>query len=210
MPTQQKGSSMYEAAAERESTMPNRTIYVADADLPIFEKAQQLAGDNLSATILQALRRFVEAEEARAGGYAEVTVALGKGRPYIHKKFRGRSLAKRRIGVENRARVLILEVYQTAQGRFALYSRNVPNWDWWGQSRHQRQQQHQQKDTRGWDWDWDQDWSVSGWGAAYEPEERRLDVYENLEALKEAVPEELYESVARYLQFGDDVEYLDI
>ncbi len=42
--------------------MPNRTIYVADSDLPVFEKAQQLAGDNLSATIAQALRRFVEAE----------------------------------------------------------------------------------------------------------------------------------------------------
>ncbi len=24
--------------------MPNRTIYVADADVPIFEKAQELAG----------------------------------------------------------------------------------------------------------------------------------------------------------------------
>jgi len=27
--------------------MPNRTIYVAGVDLPIFEKAQKLAGDNL-------------------------------------------------------------------------------------------------------------------------------------------------------------------
>jgi hypothetical protein len=33
--------------------MPNRTIYVADADLPIFEKAQELAGENLSATIAE-------------------------------------------------------------------------------------------------------------------------------------------------------------
>ena len=40
--------------------MPNRTIYVADVDLPIFEKAQKLAGDNLSAAIAQALHYFVE------------------------------------------------------------------------------------------------------------------------------------------------------
>src|SRR5258708_5652338 len=147
---------LYESAAAGESTMPNRTIYVADADLPVFEKAQQLAGDNLSATIVQALRRFVEAEEARASGYEEVTVAVGKGRPYIHKKFRARSLAKRRVSAGDRARILILEVYQTAQSRFALYSRNAPNWDWSGQTKHQ----HQHKHGQGGNWDWDWDWSV--------------------------------------------------
>ena len=35
--------------------MPNRTIYVAGVDLPIFEKAQKLAGDNLSAAIPEEL-----------------------------------------------------------------------------------------------------------------------------------------------------------
>lgn len=184
--------------------MPNRTIYVADSDLPIFEKAQQLAGDNLSATIVQALRRFVEVEEARASGHEEIAVALGKGRPYIHKKFRGRLLAKRRAALSNRARILVLEVYQTARGRFALYSRNIANWDWAGQGKRQHQHRHNQ------DWDWTWDWSISGWGAAYEPEERRLDVFENLEALKEAVPAELYESVERYLQSGNEAEFLDI
>jgi EXLDI family protein len=188
-----------------EATMPNRTIYVADADLPIFEKAQQLAGDNLSATIVQALRRFVEAEEARASGFQEITVAVGKGRPYVQKRFRGRLLTKRRLAMSSRARMLVLEIYQTAGGRFAVYSRNLPNWDWSGYSRHKHQ-----KHGGGGDWDWDWDWSVSGWGEAFEPEERRLDVFENLEALKEAVPEEMYESVVRYLRQGDDIEFLDI
>lgn len=189
--------------------MPNRTIYVADADLPVFEKAQQLAGDNLSATIVQALRRFVESEEARESGYLEITVAVGKGRPYIQKRFRGRLLAKRRLALSHKARMLVLEVYQTAGGRFALYSRNLPNWDWSHRSRHEHQKR-QHSHGGGWDWDWDWDWSVSGWGEAFEPEERRLDVFENLDALKEAIPEDMYESVARYLQQGDDVEFLDI
>jgi EXLDI family protein len=188
-----------------EATMPNRTIYVADADIPIFEKAQQLAGDNLSATIVQALRRFVEAEEARASGFQEITVAVGKGRPYVHKRFRGRLLSKRRLALSSKARMLVLEIYQTAGGRFAVYSRNLPNWDWSGPARHKHQ-----KHGGGWDWDWDRDWSVSGWGEAFEPEERRLDVFENLDALKEAVPEEMYESVVRYLRQGDDIEELDI
>ncbi len=188
-----------------DATMPNRTIYVADADLPTFEKAQQLAGDNLSATIVQALRRFVEAEEARASGFQEITVAVGKGRPYVQKRFRGRLLTKRRLALGSKARMLVLEIYQTAGGRFAVYSRNLPNWDWSGYSRHKHQ-----KHGGGGDWDWDWDWSVSGWGEAFEPEERRLDVFENLDALKEAVPEEMYESVVRYLRQGDDIEELDI
>lgn len=188
--------------------MPNRTIYVADADLPIFEKAQQLAGDNLSATIVQALRRFVEAEEARASGFQEVTVSVGKGRPYVQKRFRGRLLTKRRLALGSKARVLVLEVYQTAGGRFAVYSRNLPNWDWSGRSKHGHQK-HQWSQYGG-DWDWDWDWSISGWGEAFDPEERRLDVFENLDALKEALPEEMYESVTRYLREGEDIEFLDI
>lgn len=44
----------------------------------------------------------------------------------------------------------------------------------------------------------------------FAPEERRLDVLENLETLKEAIPEEMYESITHYLQFGNDVEELDI
>jgi EXLDI family protein len=191
--------------------MPNRTIYVADSDLPTFEKAQQLAGDNLSATIVQALRRFVEAEEARASGYHEITVAVGKGRPYVRKQFRGRSLAKRRLSMNKSARVLTLEVYQTAQGRFVLYSRNSQNWDWSDQT--QPQQQDEPMIGGKWQWKWGSvwDWSGgSGWTAELASEERRIDIFENLETLKDAIPEEMYESVMHYLHHGDDVEFLDI
>ena len=34
--------------------MPNKTIYVADGDLPLFDRAQELTGGNLSATITRA------------------------------------------------------------------------------------------------------------------------------------------------------------
>jgi EXLDI family protein len=201
---------MSELSAAGEFTMPNRTIYVADADLPIFEKAQQLAGDNLSATIVQALRRFVESEEARASGYQEITITVGKGKPYLQKQFRGRLLIKRRLALSSKARVLSLEVYQTIHGRFALYSRNLPNWDWSSSGWSKQHQKHRHTHGGNWDWDWDRDWSISGWGEAYEPEERRLDVFENLEALKETIPEEMYESIMRYLQQGDEIEFLDI
>lgn len=187
--------------------MPNRTIYVADADLPTFEKAQELAGGNLSATIVQALRRFVETEEARAGGYYEITVNVGKGRPYAYKQFRGRSLAKRRLSMNKGARVLTLEVYQTAKGRFVLYGRNLSEGD------AAEQDQDTQASIGKWKWGWGSIWDESGnsgWSGKYGSEERRLDIFEKVEALKKAVPEEMYESIVHHLQHGDEVEFLDI
>ena len=43
--------------------MPNKTIYVSDGDLPVFQRAQELADGNLSQAISRALRRFVDVEE---------------------------------------------------------------------------------------------------------------------------------------------------
>ena len=198
--------------------MPNRTIYVADADMPIFEKAQHLAGDNLSAAIAQALRSFVEREEARQSGYEDITVKVGKGRPYMHKQFRGRLLARRRISISNAARLLTMNVYQTAGGRFAVYTRNQPNWSGWSSrwSKQSRRGRSDWSDRSDWDVDVDvnvgssKGWSAhTDWAAYYEDDEYRLDVYETLDQLKENVPEELYDAIKRYLQ-GDDVEFLDI
>jgi EXLDI family protein len=182
--------------------MPNRTIYVADADLPIFEKAQKLAGDNLSAAIAQALHYFVEKEEAKRSGFEEITVKVGKGCPYLTKQFRGRLLAKRRIRVQNATRLLTLVVYQTAKGRFAVYSKNTANWSDWSKS------SKLSKGSHG-DWDWDYDWSNYDWSSYSEDDEHRLDVYDTLDDLKDTIPEELYESIVRYIN-GEDVEILDI
>jgi EXLDI family protein len=182
--------------------MPNRTIYVADADLPIFEKAQKLAGDNLSAAIAQALHYFVEREEAKRSGFEEITVKVGKGRPYLTKQFRGRLLAKRRIRIQNGTRILTLVVYQTAKGRFAIYTKNTASWSDWSQS-----SKWSRKSTG--DWDWDYDSSNYDWSSYFEDDEHRLDVYDTLDELKDKITEELYESIVKYIS-GEDVEILDI
>jgi hypothetical protein len=41
--------------------MPNKTIYVKDADLPLFEQAQELLGDSVSAMFAEFLRERVAA-----------------------------------------------------------------------------------------------------------------------------------------------------
>jgi len=182
--------------------MPNRTIYVTDADLPIFEKAQKLAGDNLSSTIAHALRRFVETEEAKASGFEEITVKVGKGRPFLQKQFRGRLIAKRRLRVQNWSRSVVLIVYQTARGRFALYTKNTPNWSGWSNK-------SDWSSHSSWSGMSDEDWASFDWASYYEDDEHRLEIYETLDDLKGQIPEELYEAIAQVLS-GDDVEILDI
>ncbi|HEV2583523.1 MAG TPA: EXLDI protein [Ktedonobacteraceae bacterium] len=198
--------------------MPNRTIYVADADLPIFEKAQKLTGDNLSAAIARALRSFVEQEEARQGGYEDVSIKVGKGRPFLQQHFRGRLLARRHIRISNDARILTLSVYQTAKGRFAVYSKNQPNWNGWSQYWAKQSKQQRQSRPGNQDWDWLQNWDWSqnsnwsqnwDWSTYQDDEEYRLDVFESLDQLKENVPEELFDAANRYLN-GEDAEFLDI
>jgi EXLDI family protein len=193
--------------------MPNRTIYVADVDLPIFEKAQKLAGENLSSTIVQALHRFVEAEEGKTSGFEEITVKVGKGRPYVHKQFQGRLLAKRNLKIQNSSRLLTLTVYQTAKGRFAVHSRNMPNWSGWSHKSHKSGPSRSRTWSGGdWNMDWNVDWSnwdENDWSAYYEDNELRLDVYETLEDLKENIPEDIYTAIVQFLN-GGEVEILDI
>lgn len=111
--------------------MPNKTIYVADADLPVFDRAQELAGENLSATIAQALRRYIETEEARTQGFGEITLKVGRQMTYTRKQFLGRELARHRNRDAETGRLIVQTVFQTAKGRLVLYTRAQPDWNAW-------------------------------------------------------------------------------
>ena len=179
--------------------MPNRTIYVADSDVPLFEKAQKLAGGNLSATITEALRRFVESQETKSSGFEEITVEVGKV-AHFHKRFQGRLLAKGRVFELNDTRKVSYNVYLTPKGNLAVYVRNTPNWNYWSGKRPGRPHRSQQ-------------WSGEDWSRWTNDEnEYRLEVYSSLEELEYNVPPELYEAVSQILRgpSDDGVEVLDI
>ena len=137
--------------------MPNKTIYVADGDGPLFERAQALAGGNLSAAIAQALRQLVEggdewaarigaaaeedAEDAdraapsahgvsgrsRPGVFEDIIVKVGKGGAYAQKRFRGRLLGVQRVS-GTPGSLTVYRVYQTEKGRLALRITESPDW----------------------------------------------------------------------------------
>ena len=171
--------------------MPTKTIYVSDSDLPVFDKAQQMSGGNLSSAIAQALRRYVEDEEMDERGFEEVSVEVGKvsrvGTRFIRearveKRFMGKLVVSWETSNSDYPRSEAYEIYRTPKGRFALYSRNEPN--------HEFDSDDGEEDPSS---------------------EYRLDVYDNLDAMRAGLPEELYEATVQAAsENARDGEFLDI
>ena len=173
--------------------MPNKTIYVSDGDLPIYQRAQELAGDNLSAAIAAALRRYVDVEEGRREGFDEIIVRVGPGK--------GRKV--RFIGVllgewvnTSPSRVATFRVYRGRTGKFVLHVEHSPDYavvDGEGK-------------PAGWRAHLGLDWNVS-YGT--KPGESTLEVVESLEELRERIPPQLYDMVEGFAQ-QPPVQDLDI
>src|SRR3712207_5714101 len=185
---------MYAYTRDRayDGSMPNKTIYVSDADLPVFERAQQLTGGNLSAAISKALRRLVEVEEGRLEGFEEITVRVGVA-PGKLQRFQGVQLVDwhRSTGSgEERYRV-----YRTRTGKFALHVARPKGF----------------VHTAG------KDGQLTGWRKHFAAEQQWgetpavsiLEVFETFEALRGAVPAELAALVEAYAT-EPEVEDLDI
>lgn len=115
--------------------MPNKTIYVADDDLPLFQRAQELVGGNLSGAVVTALRRFIELEEGRQEGHEEVVLKVGHN-GVRQVRFAGTLLTEwREMGDEGFARI---RVYRSRKGKFVLHTQDskwsdyptTDNWNW--------------------------------------------------------------------------------
>lgn len=148
--------------------MPNKMIYVSEADLPIFNRAQQLAGSSLSAVIARALRLFVQAEEARARQRHEAPTEAASIREFMRRSFRGRRLARQTTHTAD-DRLVNQIISQNARGKLVLYTKEVPRWS-----------SYNMDDWTTWDWD---------------AQDYRLETYDTLVALKPHIPASLYEDV---------------
>ena len=187
--------------------MPNKTIYVSDDDLPLFERAQELAGANLSSAIVQALKRFIELEESRKRGLDEITVIVGMGGIRQQKRFMGTRLARWYQDRKNGKGVEILNVYRTAKQRFALHTHTLPDW------KEEYGDPEQALDPKNWgignsflqkiiSWGFD-------WQLYLENGDYSLEVFDTLEELKAHIPDGLYQAVNQMLNLPD-TEDLDI
>ncbi|WP_405063179.1 EXLDI protein [Kribbella sp. NBC_01505] len=174
--------------------MPNKTIYVSDNDLPLYQRAQELAG-NLSSAISVALRKYVELEEGRLAGYDEITVRVGRGSGR-KQRFSGVLLAEG--GRSSNSGYEAFKVYRSRSGKFVLHA---------DRSGLYTQGADDEKYLTGWrswvgNWSADQSWSMA-------QGEATLDVVDTVEELRALVPEDLYELIEMAAE-QPAVEDLDI
>ncbi|MEU5188062.1 EXLDI protein [Streptomyces klenkii] len=187
--------------------MPNKTIYVGDDDVALFQRAQSLTGGNLSAAITKALRRLVEIEEAHLEGFEEVEVRVGGDGIYHRKRFVARRVAQGRRRASDDRRGEWLTVYHTKKGRYAVHSKRHESGNPTAFESPAPDGQDPRYTVEYWENPPELD-SWNSWNLA-EKAEMTLDVYETLDELKGALPEEL-SRVAEANARQQPVEELDI
>ena len=172
--------------------VPNKTIYVSDGDLPIYERAQQLAGNNLSAAIAAALRRYVDVEEGKREGFDEIIVRVGSGKG---RKVRFTGILLGEWLNTSYSRVETFRVYRSRTGKFVLHV--------------ERSADFSMVDAEGKPAGWRGYLGIGSISYGNIPAESTLEVLGTLEELQGRIPQQLYDSVA-FAAHQPALEDLDI
>jgi EXLDI family protein len=175
--------------------VPNKTIYVSEGDIPLFDRAQQLAGGNLSQAIGKALRRWVDAAEGVAEGYQDVHVRVGLG---IGRKVRFVAALVgewKTAGVGDSVREERYRVYQGRTGKYVLHV--------------ERGAGYSALDSAGKPAGWRGWIGVGDVNYTEIPKEATLEVLATVDELRDKVPPELFAMVERSAR-QPTVEDLDI
>lgn len=104
--------------------MANKTIYIADEDLEIFQKAQEVAGESISKVIVQALRLYVIQKDLEGTELKECEAMRGthdSGGLRVEKvRFIGKWLSKLVAGTEFGEETCTFNLYYTRKGKFLV------------------------------------------------------------------------------------------
>lgn len=107
--------------------MPTKNVYVSESDLPLFDRAAELAG-GMSAAVALGLRLYVAQQDGQRKDAEMRTIELkvDDGAVVGVKRFSGRQILRwsRQEGLRSRT----ARVYATARGQYAVYLREDPNW----------------------------------------------------------------------------------
>ena len=172
--------------------VPNKTIYVSDGDLPLYQRAQELAGGNLSSAIAKALKRFVDAEESLLEGFDEITVRVGVG---TGRKVRFTGVL---VGDWMDTEASRVEHFRVFRGRTGKYVLHV-----------ERSAEYWMVDAEGKPAGWRGYLGIGNIKYGGTPGQSTMEVVATIEELRDKVPPELFEMVERSAR-QPTVEELDI
>jgi EXLDI family protein len=162
-----------------DADVPNKTIYVSDGDLPLYQRAQELAGGNLSAAIAGALRRYVDVEEGRREGFDEITVKVGVG---ARRKVRFNGLFLAEWANSRSSSFEVIRVYRSRTGKFIVHTDRSAEWT--------------MVDGNGKPAGWRGYLGLGDVSYGTKPAESTVEVLDTLDALREKVPPQLFDMVA--------------
>src|SRR6476659_8027455 len=108
-----------------DAAVPNKTIYVSDGDLKVYQRAQELAGGNLSSAIAKALRRYVDVQEGLKEGFDDVVVRVGVG---TGRKVRFTGLLVGEWLDSRTKRAEHYRVWRGRRGKFVLHVERQPDY----------------------------------------------------------------------------------
>jgi EXLDI family protein len=172
--------------------VPNKTIYVSEGDLPLFQSAQELAAGNLSAAIAKALRRWVDATEGLNAGFDDITVRVGLGGG---RKVRFTGVLVGEWIDTRRSRVERCRVFRGRTGKYVLHVERSP--EFW------------MVDAEGKPAGWRGHLGIGDVRYGGAPKESTLEVVGSLEELRDKVAPELFDMVERSAR-QPTLEELDI
>jgi EXLDI family protein len=162
-----------------DADVPNKTIYVSDGDLKLYQRAQDLAGGNLSAAIAKALRRYVDVEDGRREGFDEITVRVGPG---AGRKVRFTGVLLGTWGSAASGGGEAIQVYRSRAAKFVIHVRRMPEWT--------------TRDAEGKPGGWRSWLGIGTFSWAGTTGESTLEVVDTVDALREKIPPELFDLVA--------------
>src|SRR3954462_766448 len=163
-----------------DAAVPNKTIYVSDGDLKLYQRAQELAGGNLSAAIATALRRYVDIREGLDEGFDDVVVRVGGG---SGRKVRFTGFLVGEWLDSSTKRAQRYRVWRGRTGKLVLHVERQP--DYW------------MVDADGQDAGWRGPLGSGDVRYGAVQKESTIEVLETVEQLRDKVPPELFEMVDR-------------
>lgn len=173
--------------------MVTKNVYVSDSDLPLFERAADLAG-GMSTAVATGLRLYVTKQdgERKQVEMNSIEVEVQEGPVVKTKRFTGRQLI--RYEVRSGMRVRAFRVYLTEKEQYAVYSRSDPNWSALSSP---------DEDNPVWE-------DTSSWNTAWwESNERTLRVFPDITTMEGELPSELIAAIMSS-QTQSSIEDLDI
>jgi EXLDI family protein len=159
--------------------VPNKTIYVSDGDLPVYQRAQELAGGNLSAAISNALRRYVEVEEGRREGFDEIILRVGVGSGGRKVRFTGVLIGEWVDTSWSTAESY--RVYRSRTGKFVLHT--------------ERSASFSALDAQGRPAGWRGHLGLGTYSYSSTPGGSTIDVVEHLDELRDRIPAAFFDTL---------------